>query len=216
MVVVRNFRFSVLQFASLCAFTGIGGPVPDVSVDRVWSPLSVPFKCIGAIHPRNSSEIKASNWTIGCEGLDRDFDRFEKFREYIVPLGIKTIRLQAGWAKTEKGPGKYNFAWLDDIVDYACANGINVLLETGYGNPIYDGGGGHYLGGSFPASETALAAWDRWVDEMSRRYKGKVRDWAMWNEPDLEWSGCQTVSATRSRKNPRRTLPRSTSARQRS
>ena len=161
-------------------------PVPDTSHDRVWTPLSVPFTCVGSIRPRNASEIKASNWTIGCEGLDRDFDRFEKFRDYIAPLGIKTIRLQAGWAKTEKEPGKYDFAWLDDIVDYACANGINVLLETGYGNPAYEGGGGHYLGGSFPTSETALVAWDRWVDEMSRRYKDKVRDWAMWNEPDLE------------------------------
>ena len=161
-------------------------PVPDTSPNRVWTPLSVPFKCIGSIRPRNASEIKASNWTIGCEGLDRDFDRFEKFREYIAPLGIKTIRLQAGWAKTEKIPGKYDFAWLDDIVDYACTNGLNVLLETGYGNPAYEGGGGHYLGGSFPTSEVALVAWDRWVDEMSRRYKGKVRDWAMWNEPDLE------------------------------
>jgi hypothetical protein len=30
-----------------------------------------------------------------------------------------------------------------------------------------------------------LAAWDRWVEAMATRYKGKVRDWAMWNEPDI-------------------------------
>ena len=163
--------------------------MPDSSPDRVCTPLSVPFRRIGSIRPRNASEIKASNWTIGCEGLDRDFDRFEGFRDYIAPLGIKTIRIQAGWAKTEQQRGRYDFAWLDDIVDYACTNGLNVLLETGYGNPVYEGGGGKFLGGSFPTSNVALVAWDRWVDAMSRRYRGKVRDWAMWNEPDIamEW-----------------------------
>ena len=186
MTMVRACTIGFVLVALSCCSLKAERPVPNPLPDRVWTPLNVPFRCIGSIRPRNASEIKASNWTIGCEGLDRDFDRFEKFRDYIAPLGIKTIRLQAGWAKTEKEPGKYDFSWLDDIVDYACTNGLNILLETGYGNPIYKGGGGHYLGGSFPTSEVAIAAWDRWVDEMSRRYRGKVRDWAMWNEPDLE------------------------------
>ena len=180
-ILAVEFAFVLLAWSPLKA----AHPVPNMLPDRVITPLSVPFKYIGSIRPRSVSEIKASNWTIGCEGLDRDFDSFEKFREYISPLGIKTIRLQAGWAKCEKEPGKYDFAWLDSIVDYACTNGINILLETGYGNPAYNGGGGHYLGGSFPTSEVAIAAWDRWVDAMSRRYKGKVCDWAMWNEPDI-------------------------------
>ena len=158
----------------------------DDSPDRVQTPLAVPFKCLGAIKPRPASAIKASNWTLGCEGLDRDFDDFSKFREYIEPLGIKTIRLQAGWAKTEKVKGVLDFAWLDEIVDYAVGHGLNVLLETGYGNPAYgEGGGGMLLGAGFPSSEEAWAAWDRWVDELSRRYRGKVRDFAMWNEPDI-------------------------------
>ena len=46
-------------------------------------------------------------------------------------------------------------------------------------------GGGADLAGGFPTSEIALAAWDRWVEAMANHYKGKVRDWAMWNEPDI-------------------------------
>ena len=158
----------------------------DDSPDRVSTPLRVPFKYLGTIKPRPASAIKASNWTVGCEGLDRDFDDFSKFRDYLEPLGIKTIRLQAGWAKTEKVRGVLDFAWLDEIVDYAVANGLNVLLETGYGNPAYgEGGGGKLLGADFPSSDAAWAAWDHWVDELSKRYKGKVRDFAMWNEPDI-------------------------------
>ena len=43
-------------------------------------------------------------WSIGCETLDRDYADFDQFN-------------QSGWAKTEKEKGKYDFAWLDHIVD---------------------------------------------------------------------------------------------------
>lgn len=164
---------------------GVYGVQIDTSAERVESPLALNLTRIGTLRPRSVSEIRDSNWTVGCETLDRDFANFEEYKEYLAPLGIKTIRLQAGWAKCEREKGKYDFSWLDRIIDFACAQGINVLLETGYGNPIYKGGGGFDLGNGFPTSEEALAAWDAWVDAMSKHFKGRVRDWAMWNEPDL-------------------------------
>ena len=178
-------RFALV--ASLLSLSVLAAPdLVDTSPDRVRTPLSVPFEYIGTVRPRAASEIKSSNWTLGCEGLDRDFDDFSKFRDYIEPLGIKTIRLQAGWAKTERVKGVLDFAWLDEIVDYAVAHGLNVLLETDYGNPAYgENGGGKLLGAAFPSGDEAWAAWDRWVDALSKRYKGKVRDFAMWNEPDV-------------------------------
>ena len=147
--------------------------------------IEIPLKEIGRIRPRSANEIAGSLFTLGCEVLDRDFADYDEYKEYLVPLGIKTIRLQSGWAKTEKVPGTYDFAWLDHIIDDARSRGLNILLETDYGNPAYPGGGGFDLAGGFPESEEALAAWDRWVEAMARRYAGKVRDWAMWNEPDL-------------------------------
>ena len=167
------------------AKAGVQGVRIDTSADRVESPLALNLTRVGTIRPRAVSEIRDSNWTVGCETLDRDFADFEEYKEYLAPLGIKTIRLQAGWAKCEREKGKYDFSWLDRIIDFACARGVNVLLETGYGNPLYKGGGGFDLGSGFPTSEEALAAWDAWVDAMSRHFKGRVRDWAMWNEPDL-------------------------------
>ncbi|MBQ9335912.1 MAG: beta-galactosidase [Lentisphaeria bacterium] len=147
--------------------------------------IEIPLKEIGRIRPRSADEIAGSPFTLGCEVLDRDFADYDEYKEYIVPLGIKTIRLQGGWAKTEKVPGTYDFAWLDHIIDDARSRGLNILLETDYGNPAYPGGGGSDLAGGFPESEEALAAWDRWVEAMAHRYAGKVRDWAMWNEPDI-------------------------------
>jgi hypothetical protein len=157
----------------------------DVSPDRVRTPLKVDMERIGTLCPRGVSEIRGSNWTLGCETLDRDYIFWDTYKEYVAPLGIRRIRLQAGWAKTEKKKGVYDFAWLDEVIDDALARGLEIWLETDYGNPIYPGGGGWDLGAGFPVSEEGLAAWDRWVEELAKRYKGKVRDFAMWNEPDI-------------------------------
>lgn len=161
------------------------GPAIDTSPDRARTPLDPGLRQIGTIRPRSADEISGSNWTLGCETLDRDYADYQQYKEYLVPLGIKTIRLQGGWAKTEKAKGVYDFSWLDTIIDDAHGRGLNILLETDYGNTIYEGGGGWDLAGGFPTSDEALAAWDRWVEAMAMRYKGKVRDWAMWNEPDI-------------------------------
>lgn len=179
----RKHLYTTIVIA-VCS-VALAGPKIDTSPDRARTPLDPGLKRIGAIKPRSANEIDGSNWTLGCETLDRDFADYEEYKEYLVPLGIKTIRLQGGWAKTEKVKGVYDFGWLDKIIDDAIGRGLNILLETDYGNPIYEGGGGADLAGGFPTFEAALAAWDRWVEAMAKRYKGKVRDWAMWNEPDI-------------------------------
>ena len=178
-------QMGIMVLAAGIAGFAAGGPAIDTSADRAKTLLDPGLKRIGTIRPRGADQIAASNWTLGCETLDRDFAIWDEYKAYIVPLGIKTIRLQAGWAKTEKAKGVYDFTWLDAIIDDARGMGLNILLETGYGNPVYPGGGGFDLAGGFPTSEEGRAAWDRWVEAMATRYAGKVRDWAMWNEPDI-------------------------------
>lgn len=123
--------------------------------------------------------------TVGCEVLDRDYTDYDQYKEYLPELGAGIIRLQAGWAKTEKVKGEYDFAWLDHIVDDALSRGLRIWLQTSYGNPIYEGGGTINLGGGIPVSDEAKAAWDNWVRAMAEHYKGRVHEWEIWNEPDL-------------------------------
>jgi hypothetical protein len=151
----------------------------------IMEKIQIPFKKLGEIRPRSVAEIRHSGFTLGCELIDRGYTDYNEYKEYISPLGIKTIRLQGGWARTEQTPGIYRFEWLDEIIDDAASRGLNILLETGYGNPVYPGGGGANLAGGFPTSEEGLNAWDRWVEAMANRYRNTVRDWAMWNEPDI-------------------------------
>ncbi len=156
-------------------------------VNTAWSQSGndISFPLIGKVQPRNASEIASSNWLIGCETLDRDYADYDQYKEYLNPLGIKRLRLQAGWAKTEKVKGQYNWAWLDHIVNDAVQRELQPWLQFSYGNSIYEGGGGINLAAGVPLSEAALAAWDKWVTAMVTRYKDKVCDWEVWNEPNF-------------------------------
>ena len=142
------------------------------------------LQCIGVLAPKTLAEVH-NDLTVGCEVLDRDYADYHKYKEYLEALGIKKIRLQAGWAKTEKVKGQLDFAWLDSIIDDAVSRGLEPWLETSYGNPIYEGGGTKYLAGGWPTSPEAIEAWNRWVEAMAVRYKGKVHEWEIWNEPDI-------------------------------
>jgi hypothetical protein len=157
----------------------------DSSSDRVKTPLELKMKRIGTIQPRNTKEIESSRITVGCETLDRDHTIWNNYKDYLPPLGVKKIRLQAGWAKCEKVPGVYDWKWLDEVIDFAVANHIEPWLQPSYGNPAYEGGGGINLLNSLMQSEEAYAAWDRWVEALVLRYKDRVSEWEIWNEPDL-------------------------------
>ena len=175
---------SMLCATAATAFAVMDLAPIDTSSERNPSPLKVDMKRIGTLRPRSADEIKGSKWTLGCECLDRGFADFDAYKDYIVPLGIKEIRLFAGWAKCEREPGRFDFSWLDHCVDWANAHGINVYLDISYGNPIHPGAGGAGLANGTPNTPEGLAKWDAWIEKLGVHYKGRIRDYAMWNEPD--------------------------------
>jgi len=157
----------------------------DTSYNRVKTDFKVDYPFIGSVKPRSITELEPSNWMIGCETLDRDFADYDQYKEYLAPLGIQLIRLQAGWAKTEKTKGKYDWAWLDHIVDDATSRGLKPWLQTSYGNTLYKDGGGDNLGAGMPTSPEAIEGYNKWVAAMVKRYKDRVTNWEIWNEPNF-------------------------------
>ncbi len=153
--------------------------------NRNATTLNVGFRRLGTLTPRNVTEVGPSNWTIDGTPLDRDFSDFDKYCEYLPPLGVAKIRILTGWAKSERVRGVIDVGWLDHVVDWCRAHGIEPLLELSYGNPIYPGAGGAELKDGIPSSPEGLAAWDRWVDYLGGHFKDRVHEWAMWNEPDI-------------------------------
>jgi len=171
-------------------------PVIDNSPTRVETRINLDMEIMGTLRPKSVSEISSSRWTVDCAGMDREHSDWRMVRDYIEPLGIARVRQQAGWARCEKDPGMYDFAWLDQCVFDAKKMGVSVWVELSYGNPAYEGGGGRHLNAGFPSSETALKAWDNWVREIAEHYKGVVYDWCIWNEPNGRNSGNTVETAT--------------------
>ena len=49
------------------------GPEIDTSPDRVKTDLNPGLERIGTVKPRGTKEIVSSNWSLGCETVDRDY-----------------------------------------------------------------------------------------------------------------------------------------------
>lgn len=65
---------------------------------------------IGSVKPVHSTQVKESTLGLGFEKLDRAVFDPEKAYDKVAALGVKWIRIQSGWARTEKKPGVYDFA----------------------------------------------------------------------------------------------------------
>jgi len=179
-----NFKIQLLLFAGAWIISTF-----SMRAQVSYIPLETNgYQPMGIIIPKTVHEIKSTDLTVGCEVLDRDYTDYDEYKTYLPSLGMKKIRLQAGWAKTEKVKGVYDFAWLDHIINDATSRGLQIWLQTSYGNPIYPGGGTTNLGGGMPTSPEAKEAWNQWVEAMVTRYLGKVHEWEIWNEPDLSES----------------------------
>jgi hypothetical protein len=157
---------------------------PFVSLQRPILESNISFNKIGKIKPRNAKVIKASYLGIGCEGLDRAFTCYDCYKEYLGNLGVKNARFLSGWAKTEKEKGIYDFCWLDQIIDDCLGRGIHPWISTGFGNPIYEGGGSMQSSSKIPYSDVGLKAWENYIRALVTNYRTRVLEWEIWNEID--------------------------------
>jgi len=96
------------------------------------------LKRLGAVAPVHARDVRNSVWGLGFEKLDRNVFDPGKAYDKVAALGVKWIRIQSGWARTERSEGVYDFAWLDSIVDNLVSRGLVPWICLCYGNGIYD------------------------------------------------------------------------------
>ena len=139
---------------------------------------------IGRLQTRTSDQVKSSNWSVGCETLDRDYANWDSYKALLPMLGVKHARFFSGWAKTEQEKGVYDFTWLDPQIRECAAMGVKPWICISYGNPVW--GSDFRLGmrvKQVTGDPEAFAAWIRYTKALVARYKDVVDEWEIWNEP---------------------------------
>ena len=147
------------------------------------------LKKVGDVKKFASKEIDHSRLGIGFEKLDRMAFDPENAYDKVAAVGVKWVRIQSGWARTEKEKGVYSFDWLDSIVDNLVNRGLKPWICLCYGNSLYNERAAKVFGavGCPPLTEEERAAWSRYVTAVVKRYTGKVDWYEVWNEPDGVW-----------------------------
>jgi hypothetical protein len=79
---MKKMRLIEMGFCMAIAAAGNmvhAGPAIDTSADRVDTPLRVNMERVGTIRPRGVSEIRDSNWMLGCETIERGYADFWQY-----------------------------------------------------------------------------------------------------------------------------------------
>ena len=175
-------KYIIIILGSIVATTLAVAQPRSITWEKINS-TGPELKQIGNLATRHSKDIRSSQWSVGCETLDRDYAKFENYKQYVGELGVKSARLQSGWAKCEQEKGKYNFEWLDSCVYGLDEQGIKPWICLCYGNPLY--GAGKELGAKIFTDDATMNAWLKYVEATVKRYKNTITEWEIWNEPNL-------------------------------
>ena len=173
---IYTILLSSLASGVLCA-----QPFESVTY-KVFNQNYPPLECIGSVRVSPSGKVAAERWSVGYECVDRGYAKYSESGSYISQLGVSRARIQSGWARTEQKKGKYDYAWLDEIVDGITSQNVKPWMCLGYGNPLYSSE--ITLGAKLFTDEPTMKAWEKYVETTVARYKGKVVLWEVWNEPN--------------------------------
>ncbi|MFP4055577.1 MAG: GH39 family glycosyl hydrolase [Candidatus Brocadiia bacterium] len=107
-------------------------------------------------------------------------------------VGADVVRDGRSWLDIQPAPDQYRWEKMDAMVRRAQAHGLVHQYLLTYcpawaARPAYAARHEARRGWS-PINQTPprLEAWRAWVRTVARRYRGRIRQWEVWNEPDLE------------------------------
>ena len=111
-------------------------------------------------------------------------------------VGFGTLRLWddlqgTTWAELEPAKGVWNWALLDNFVEAAEEHGVSDILLTlgqtpGWASSSPDTASGLFvLSAGAPAPPADIQDWRDYVTAVAQRYKGRIRYYEIWNEPNI-------------------------------
>ncbi|MDF2440978.1 MAG: polysaccharide biosynthesis protein PslG [Abditibacteriota bacterium] len=104
----------------------------------------------------------------------------------IAEGGFKWIRMDLGWAHTERELGQYDFSAFDRLLKSLDEHKIRPLLILDYGNRLYNPGGGSGHPDTDAAHTPAFRrGYANWAAAAAKHFAGRGVVWEIWNEPNI-------------------------------
>lgn len=100
-------------------------------------------------------------------------------------VGIGWVRIDFIWAVVETAPNRYDWAAYDALAAAARARGLEVYATIAY-TPAWATAGPELSGVPSRPQD-----WSEFCGQAAARYRGAIRYWGVWNEPNLPrfWAG---------------------------
>lgn len=92
--------------------------------------------------------------------------------------GVRWIRADLVWLRTEVKKGQYDFSAYDRLLDQLERHNLRAIFILDYGNPLYDGG-------FSPHTDAGRQAFARWAVAAVKHFQGRGVVWEMYNEPNI-------------------------------
>ena len=125
-----------------------------------------------------------------CEDYPEESTTLDRIRadlDQVRELGAPALRFAFGWDGIETRQGVYHWGFWDAFVDEAQRRSVVLLPYLCY-TPAWAAGSPDQAYRSPPRD---LAWFAGFAQVSAQRYKGRIRSWELWNEPDLPdyWTG---------------------------
>jgi hypothetical protein len=125
-----------------------------------------------------------------CEDYPEETTTPEKIRrdyETLRQVGAQVFRFGIGWDAIQEGPERYDWRHWDTLINLASRYGVTLIPYVAY-TPRWLGSERR---GFWSAPPTDLEKFGDFMGAIARRYRGQVRAWELWNEPDNRdfWRG---------------------------
>lgn len=98
--------------------------------------------------------------------------------QLLADSGVRWIRTDLVWLRTEVKKGQYDFSAYDRLLDHLERHRLRAILILDYGNPLYDGG-------FSPHTDAGRQAFARWAVAAVKHFHGRDIVWEMYNEPNI-------------------------------
>jgi len=144
-----------------------------------WIPL---FFALAIAPASRAAAVEATPYGINIHAPQGD--ELNALLDRVQAAGIGWVRIDFIWYWVEPARDQYDWRVYDAIAAAAKARGIEVFANIAY-TPAWATSGAAVTGVPDPAE------WAEVCSEAAKRYRGSIRHWGVWNEPNLDkfWAG---------------------------